>query len=215
MFPLTLDRTRPLKVLCLGAHCDDIEIGCGGTLLRLAAQQPDMEMRWEVFTGSALRHGETRRAADHLLDGIARSRLELHSLPESYLPQHWGAVKERFERIKAEYQPSLIFTHRREDAHQDHRVVSELTWNTFRDHLILEYEIPKYEGDMGNPNLFIALSPSQADRKVEVITECFDSQHGRSWFDARTFFGLLRLRGIGCNASSGYAEAFHSRKITL
>lgn len=211
MLPLLLDTARPLKILCLGAHCDDIEIGCGGTILRLVDTIPDLEIRWVVFTGSSIRQGEARRAARAILG--ERHRIDLHGFRESFLPQQWGAVKEQFERIKTEFQPSLVFTHMKDDAHQDHRVVSELTWNTFRDHTIVEYEIPKYEGDLGNPNLFIPLSPALAERKVEIVTGCFASQQARAWFSPDTFLATLRLRGVGCNAT--YAEAFHARKLVI
>lgn len=205
----------PARILCLGAHCDDIEIGCGATLLRLTAQMPDITLRWVVFTGSPERHDEARRAVEGFLPRAVERRIDLHSLRESFLPQQWGTVKELFEQVKGEFQPSLIFTHFKDDAHQDHRLVSDLTWNTFRDHPILEYEIPKYEGDLGNPNLFVPVERAQAERKVDLITRCFASQRSRPWFDEATFFGLLRVRGVGCNAPSGFAEAFHARKLVL
>lgn len=215
MLPLLLDRSRPLKLLCLGAHCDDIEIGCGGTVLKLLAEHPGAQVRWVVFTGSAQRHDEAGIAAERFLAGAAERRVELLSYRESFLPQAWGSIKEEFERIKLEFAPGLVLTHARQDWHQDHRIVSELTWNTFRDHLIWEYEIPKYEGDLGNPNLFVPLDRPQAEAKVAHLNACFASQHRRAWFDETTFFGLMRLRGVGCNAPSGYAEAFTARKLVL
>jgi LmbE family N-acetylglucosaminyl deacetylase len=213
MLPLLFDRTRPLRILCLGAHCDDIEIGCGASLLRLLDAFPDTEVRWAVFTGSAQRQAEARRSAGLMLAGAARADVDLHTYRESYLPQQWGAVKEEFERLKAMFSPSLVLTHWQQDHHQDHRLIAELTWNTFRDHLVLEYEIPKYEGDLGNPNLFMPVPREAAERKVAALMQCFPSQAGRAWFDEATFLGLMRLRGVGCNAPSGYAEAFHCRKM--
>lgn len=215
MLPLHLDPTRPFRLLCLGAHCDDIEIGCGGTMLRLLAAMPDSIVRWVVFTGSTQRQAEARRAAELLLAQSGQSRIELLSHRESFLPQAWGSVKEEFERIKQEFDPSLVLCHTREDVHQDHRLIAELAWNTFRDHLLWEYEIPKYEGDLGNPNLFVPLSRAQAESKVAVLTGCFESQRRRAWFDEGTFLGLMRLRGIGCNADSGFAEAFTVRKMVV
>lgn len=208
-------RAQQLRLLCLGAHCDDIEIGCGATILRLLAEWPGAQVRWVVFTGASSRHAETRAAAERLLAGAVARQVDLLSHRESFLPQAWGAVKEEFERIKASFTPTLILTHSHTDHHQDHRVVSELTWNTFRDHLVLEYEIPKYEGDLGNPNLFVPVEHSQAETKVAALMECFTSQRQRQWFDPATFLGLMRLRGIGCNAPSGYAEAFLVRKMVL
>ena len=214
MLPLMFD-PQPPRLLCLGAHCDDIEIGCGATILRLLESWPGASVRWVVFSGSALRQQEARAAAESLLAKAGERQIEMLSHRESYLPQCWAAVKEDFERIKAEFQPTLILTHTREDHHQDHRVVSELTWNTFRDHLVWEYEIPKYEGDLGNPNLFVPITRSQAEAKVAVLMRCFESQQKRSWFDPTTFLGLMRLRGVGCNAPSGYAEAFTVRKMVV
>lgn len=206
---------QTLRLLCLGAHCDDIEIGCGATVLRLLEACPGASVRWVVFTGSAQRQAEARAAAATLLAAAGDARIDLLSFRESFLPQAWGPVKEEFERLKAEFAPTLILTHAGHDHHQDHRVVSELTWNTFRDHLVLEYEIPKYEGDIGNPNLFVPVSRAQAETKVAALMECFVSQRTRAWFDPATFLGLMRLRGIGCNAPSGYAEAFTARKLTI
>lgn len=217
MLPLVFDpiRAQAPRILCLGAHCDDIEIGCGATVLRLLQAWPGAQMRWVVFTGSSARQAEARAAADIFLAEAGDSTVELLSYRESYLPQFWGPVKEEFERIKAEFSPSLILTHARDDHHQDHRVISELTWNSFRDHLVLEYEIPKYEGDLGNPNLFVPIERRQAEAKAQTLMTCFASQRKRQWFDPATFLGLMRLRGIGCNAPSGYAEAFTVRKMVI
>lgn len=215
MLPLRLPPEGPFRLLCLGAHCDDIEIGCGGTVLRLLETMPGTIVRWVVFTGSNQRQAEARRAADMLLAKAGESRVELLSHRESFLPQAWGSVKEEFERIKQDFSPSLVLCHARDDVHQDHRLIAELAWNTFRDHLIWEYEIPKYEGDLGNPNLFVPLARAGAEAKVAVLTGCFESQRRRAWFDESTFLALMRLRGIGCNAASGYAEAFTVRKMVV
>lgn len=212
---LTLAGGQTLRLLCLGAHCDDIEIGCGGTVLRLLEAFPGASVRWVVFTGSPQRRAEAQASAQALLAMAGDARIELRSFRESFLPQAWGAVKEEFERIKAEFEPTLVLTHAGNDHHQDHRVVAELTWNTFRDHLVLEYEIPKYEGDIGNPNLFVPVTAAQAEAKVTTLMKCFASQRRRAWFDPATFLGLMRLRGVGCNAPSGYAEAFTVRKMVL
>lgn len=215
MLPLRLPPEGPFRLLCLGAHCDDIEIGCGGTVLRLLETIPGTIVRWVVFTGSNQRQAEARRAALMLLGNAGESRIELLSHRESFLPQAWGSVKEEFERIKQDFAPSLVLCHSREDVHQDHRLIAELAWNTFRDHLIWEFEIPKYEGDLGNPNLFVPLTRAGAEAKVAVLTGCFESQRRRAWFDESTFLALMRLRGIGCNAASGYAEAFTVRKLVV
>ncbi|MGE5515227.1 MAG: PIG-L deacetylase family protein [Bacteroidota bacterium] len=212
---LDLKGGQPLRLLCLGAHCDDIEIGCGATVLKLLEAWPGASVRWVVFTGSAQRQAEARAAAAVFLAAAGEARVELLSHRESFLPQAWGAVKEEFERLKTEFAPTVILTHAGHDHHQDHRVVAELTWNTFRDHLVLEYEIPKYEGDIGNPNLFVPVSRAHAETKVATLMECFASQRSRGWFDPATFLGLMRLRGIGCNAPSGYAEAFTARKLVM
>ena len=205
----------PLSLLCLGAHCDDIEIGCGGTLLRLLAERPGSNVQWVVFSSNPERAAEARASASDLLAGAARKDVEINGFRESFFPYEGASIKEHFERLKAKVRPDLIFTHRTKDLHQDHRVIGELTWNTFRDHLIAEYEIPKYEGDLGHPNLFVPLTSEVALRKVESVVRHFPSQAGRSWFQRKTFESILRLRGIECNAPEGHAEAFHVRKLVL
>jgi LmbE family N-acetylglucosaminyl deacetylase len=268
-----LGRGRPLKrVLCLGAHCDDIEIGCGGTLLKLlgaradsdwtgaeddaegepesaeagpsgeprplfrpdaavssrsraggpvrTAEPPppeasDLEVTWVVFSSNEARAAEARKGAHLFLEGAARRNVVVHGFRDGFLPHHWAEVKDAFERLKRETAPDLIFTHYRHDLHQDHRIVSELTWNTFRDHLILEYEIPKYEGDLGAPNAFTHLDETVARRKAAGILECYRSQAGHSWFTEETFLSLMRIRGVESNAPGRFAEAFHCRKLLL
>ena len=202
------DSGAPLRILCLGAHCDDLEIGCGGTILRLLAERPGSTVRWEIFAGDAKRVPEARSSAGDFLAAARHAQVEINSFRDSYFP-FVGA------QIKAELQPDLIFTHRTEDLHQDHRLIGELTWNTFRDHLIAEYEIPKYEGDLGRPNVFLPLSSAIAQRKIELVLRHFRSQAGRRWFRAETFESLMRLRGLECNAAEGYAEALYVRKLLL
>jgi LmbE family N-acetylglucosaminyl deacetylase len=204
-----------LRVLCLGAHPDDIEIGCGGTVLALARARPDARFHWVVLAAGGGRRREAEASAAEFLAGGGGHRVVLESFRDGFLPYEGGAVKERFERLKGEVDPHLVLTHARRDRHQDHRLVCELTWNTFRDHLILEYEIPKYDGDLGAPNLFVPLSRELAARKVELLLRHFGSQRSRDWFDAETFHGLMRLRGVEARSPSGLAEAFHAPKLAL
>jgi LmbE family N-acetylglucosaminyl deacetylase len=209
------ERRARLKLLCLGAHADDIEIGCGGTVLRLAADLPDLVVRWIVFSGSGRREVEARNSAAAFLETITEKQIEVLAFRDGYFPFQGADIKDCFEAVKREFDPSLILTHCRGDAHQDHRLLSELAHNTFRDHLVLEYEIPKYDGDLGNPAFFVPLTRVQISRKLEIIGRHFPSQRGRSWFSDETFLTLARLRGIGCNAPEGLAEAFYARKIVL
>lgn len=215
MLALGLPRDRKLKLLCLGAHADDIEIGCGGTVLRLVAEHGDIEARWIVFSGEGGREAEARASAADFLAGSGEQRIEVYRFRDGYFPSQHAEIKDRFEALKREFQPTLVLTHWRRDAHQDHRIVSELTFNTFRDHLVLEYEIPKYDGDTGRPNFFVPLTRAQARRKCEALARHFPSQHGRGWFTDETFLGLARLRGIACNAPEGLAEAFFAGKIVV
>ena len=204
----------PGTVLCLGAHCDDIEIGCGGALIELARRYPQSRFVWVVFSGDAVREQETRAAAAALLAGASVS-LEVHRFRESFFPYVGAEIKDAFESLRSRVAPDLIVTHHLSDRHQDHRVVAELTWNTFRSHAILEYEIPKYEGDLGQPQIYWPLSAESVDLKVETLLRCFPSQRARQWFDAELFRSHLRLRGIECSSPSRYAEAFHGRKILI
>jgi len=203
------------RVLCLGAHSDDIEIGCGGTLLKLIRENPKLEVRWVVFCGSTARQKEARRSARQFLRGAKQAVIETHSFRESFFPVEWAGIKEAFERIKKEFDPDLVFTHYRDDRHQDHRVLSDLAWNTFRHHLILEYEIIKYDGDVGQPNVFVELDAALARRKVSAILKYFQTQGNKHWFTADTFLSMMRIRGIECASPALYAEAFYGRKITL
>lgn len=205
----------PLRILCLGAHSDDIEIGCGGTLLKLLEAHPGSSVTWVVFSADGVREAEARASAAAFLAGSAGSDVLVHHFKESYFPQVASDVKDAFEALKRSLQPDLIFAHHRHDLHQDHRVIAELTWNTFRNHLVFEFEIPKYEGDLGHPSLLVPLSRRQADRKVELLMEHFKSQSGRAWFRPDTFHGLMSIRGVECHAPEGRAEAFHVRKVVL
>ena len=204
---------EPRSVLLLGAHCDDIEIGCGGTAMRLAERYPRTRFVWISLSGDDEREAETR-VASKLLLGEVQTEVHVGRFQTSYFPHCGAELKNYVEGLKR-FEPDLILTHCRHDLHQDHRIVNELTWNTFRDHSILEYEIPKFDGDLGAPNSFVALTRSQMQRKCDVLMECFPSQHGRAWFSAETFKALARLRGVECNAPEGFAEAFFARKMRL
>lgn len=216
MIPLRLEKgaAAGLQILCLGCHSDDIEIGCGGTILRLAEQYPGSVFHWVVFSAIGVRQEEARRAAE-LFAGAALQEPVLHTFPDGFLPYVGGEVKRACEELKSRVSPDLIFTTSRQDAHQDHRFVGELAWNTFRNHLILEYEIPKYDGDMGRPGVFFPLEEKHYRRKVDYLVETFQSQQAKRWFDPQTFLSLMRLRGMECNAPSGYAEAFYCRKLVV
>jgi len=217
MIPLHLDRGAQtgLQILCLGCHSDDIEIGCGGTILRLAEQYPDCVVHWVVFSAIGPREAEARHAASQFVDAARLKGPILKTFQDGFMPFVGADVKKTFEELKPMVSPDLILTHNRKDAHQDHRMISELTWNTFRNHLILEYEIPKYDGDMGQPEVFIPLSSEHCDKKVNILLESFQTQLGKRWFQRDTFFSLMRLRGMECNAPSGYAEAFYARKLVI
>jgi LmbE family N-acetylglucosaminyl deacetylase len=201
-----------LSILCVGAHCDDIEIGCGGTLLELAAQRR-VRVTWLILSSDPERERETRRSAAAFLGDAADVQLEIREHRDGFLPYLGSQVKEEFEKLKSRLQPDLVFTHHRHDLHQDHRLASELTWNTFRNHLILEYEVPKYDADLGQPNVFAALSADTCRRKVETLLASYKSQASKAWFSTDLFMALLRLRGAESNSPSGLAEAFHCRKL--
>ena len=204
----------PLRVLAVGAHSDDIEIGCGGTLLELVGQR-DVVVDWVVCAAAGARGDEARASAEAFLQGAKDVRLVMGEFRDAFFPYIGAELKEFFEGLKSDCAPDVIFTHRGADAHQDHRLVSELTWNTFRDHVILEFEVPKYDGDMGAPNVFVPLAEETCRRKVDLLMEHFASQRSRRWFTPDLFHGLMRLRGMEANAASGRAEAFYARKIVL
>lgn len=203
------------SVLCLGAHADDIEIGCGGTILRWSKQNPDLKFHWVVFAARGGRRGEAEGSANAFLAGSPDPAVTLHSFRDSFFPSDFEDIKNTFETLKHDVAPDVILTHYGSDRHQDHRIVSELTWNTFRHHLILEYEIPKYDGDLGQPNAFVPLDEATCERKIDLLYEHFPTQAGRSWFDRDTFRGLMRIRGIECAAPHRFAEAFYARKLQL
>lgn len=217
MLPLLArrDDDEPLRLLAIGAHSDDIEIGCGGTLLKLIQQGSVSEVAWVVLTGERTRAEEAARSAAALLADAPGRHVILKDFRDGYFPYDGADIKQFFEELKGELSPDVIFTHQRSDLHQDHRVTNELTWNTFRDHLILEYEIPKYDGDMGVPNLFVPLDESLCRRKIEHLMTHFASQVPKRWFKEDLFSGLLRLRGMECNSPTSYAEAFYCRKAML
>src|SRR5580704_302984 len=202
MIPLKLagGADRPLQILCLGCHSDDIEIGCGGAILRLAGEYPGCVFHWVVFSAIGQREAEAMHAAAEFVDPSRLKGPLLKTFPDGFMPFVGAEVKTVFEDIKRTVSPDLIFTHYRQDAHQDHRLVAELTWNTFRNHLILEYEIPKYDGDIGQPGVFVPLPRELCEKKVGVIMDAFRSQHSKPWFQRETFFSLMRLRGMECNS---------------
>jgi LmbE family N-acetylglucosaminyl deacetylase len=212
---LTFDPRSLQRLLVIGAHSDDIEIGCGATVLRLLRNHPGLEVCWVVFSAHGERGGEARASAEALLDGPGKRDIVIDSFRDGFLPYEGAVVKERFEQLKQRMDPDLILTHYGRDAHQDHRLVSELTWNTFRDHAILEFEIPKYDGDLGAPNFFVRLDEDLVRRKIDHLLTYFPSQRSRRWFTEDLFTSVMRLRGMECNAPSRFAEAFYARKVTL
>ncbi len=215
MLRFKLDLPSNGTVLCLGAHCDDIEIGCGGTLIELRERHPHLRFVWEVFSGDAVRERETHAAAVALLGAGANVTVNVHHFRDSYFPYCGADIKDAFEALRSCAVPDLVMTHYLADRHQDHRLIAELTWNAFRSHAILEYEIPKYEGDLAHPGVYCPLSTATVERKIATLIQCYSSQHGHQWFDADLFRGHLRLRGIECNSPTRHAEAFHARKLVI
>lgn len=205
----------PHTILCLGAHCDDIEIGCGGTLLKLLDQYPNVHVCWVVFSSNPARAEEARNCAHLFLEKAASKNIVIHSFRDGFFPHLFKEVKESFEELKKNRNPDVVFTHYRDDRHQDHRVISDLTWNTFRDHFVLEYEIPKYDGDLGVPNVFSHLDEATVQKKIAYMMESFPSQTNKDWFTEDTIYGLHRIRGVESRAPGKYAEAFYGRKITF
>jgi len=208
-------RHRPSVFLFFGAHCDDIEIGCGGTILELAERYPDGRFIWIVFSSNEERAREVRNSFSFFLEDVKKKQLIVQRFRNGYFPYDGSLIKDFFESIKSTINPDVIFTHYREDLHQDHRIISELTWNTYRDHMILEYEIPKYDGGLASPNCFFPIAEKQYLKKVTILLDCFPSESGKRWFSKDTFLGMMRLRGIECNSSSGHAEAFYCRKAVI
>jgi LmbE family N-acetylglucosaminyl deacetylase len=217
MYPLTFfqKKREPLKVLFLGAHSDDIEIGCGGTVLRLLDNNNEIHACWVVFSGKGERRAEAEKSAITLLSKASKKEIIIKDFKESFFPYIGSEIKGFFETLKQTVNPDIVFTHYRDDLHQDHRLISDLTWNTFRDHLILEYEIVKYDGDLGKPNFFVHLSDEICRQKIENLVENFPSQRSHHWFTEETFRAILRLRGVESNAPEKQAEAFYSRKAVL
>ena len=216
MISLTFDQQSVggLNILALGAHCDDIEIGCGGTLLKLIDQHQVRHITRVVFASNEIRKQEALNSAAQFLDGLSSKEVIVLDYRDAFLSFSAMEIKERFESIKGILNPDLVFTHYRDDRHQDHRLISDLTWNTFRDHFILEYEIPKYDGDLGIPQCFCHLTPLQANKKIDILLQAFESQKNKHWFDRETFLALMRIRGLE-SAAHKYAESFYARKWLL
>jgi LmbE family N-acetylglucosaminyl deacetylase len=212
---ISLPKDRPLRILCLGAHSDDIEIGCGGTILKLLSSNPAVNVHWVVLGAAGEREKESRASAERFLVGAAGREIVIKGFRDSFFPYIGAEIKEYFEEIKKLVSPDVIFTHFRHDLHQDHRLVSELTWNTFRDHLILEYEILKYDGDLGTPNVFVHLEETHARAKVKHILDVFKTQGSRSWFTKSAFMAIMRIRGVESNSPAGFAETFYCRKAVI
>jgi LmbE family N-acetylglucosaminyl deacetylase len=204
---------RKLSVLCLGAHSDDIEIGAGATLLTWIARGAELDVHWCVASGGGDRADEARASAQDFLTGAASSTIELGAFRDSYFPYEGAKLKEWVEAQKPRMKPDIVLTHYADDAHQDHRLINELTWNAFRDSLILEYEIPKWDGDLGRPNTYITIEEAVLTKKIELLQKHFATQRSKDWFDAETFRGLARLRGVECRAR--YAEAFYAPKLVI
>jgi LmbE family N-acetylglucosaminyl deacetylase len=205
--------SSPQTVLCLGAHPDDIEIGCGATMLTLIRKYENLFVKWIVFSAHGQRKAEAQKSAEFFLTEVDRKDVEINEFKDGFFPYDGKEIKLYFEELKKQISPDIIFTHYRDDLHQDHRLVSELTWNTFRNHLVLEYEIPKYDGDMGSPNLFFHVSRQHCDRKVQLLMSTFESQKSRNWFTEDLFQSMLRIRGMESNSPSRFAEAFYCRKL--
>jgi LmbE family N-acetylglucosaminyl deacetylase len=206
---------RPLRILCIGAHSDDLEIGCGATILSLLAGARPVEVTWVVLCAGGARAHEARRSARALLARAATHSIRLAQYPDTRLGAEYAGLKDTFDELGRTTDPHVVLSHRLEDRHQDHRLVAELTWNTWRDHVIFEYEIPKYEGDLGSPNVYVPVPVALARRKVRHIEKVFASQRGKHWFTPETFLGLMRIRGVECRSRTGLAEAFHARKLRL
>jgi LmbE family N-acetylglucosaminyl deacetylase len=206
---------KRLQILCIGAHCDDVDIGCGGAMLSLLERYRDAEVTWVVMGSIPVRERELRASAKRFLRRAGKATVLVHKFRDGFFPAQYAAIKELFESLKQLPDPDLVFSHHRTDLHQDHRVVAELTWNTFRSHLILEYEIPKYEGDLTTPSAYVSLTRAQVERKIAILWDCYRTQHAKRWFTEDTFRALMRLRGIESGGESGWAEGFHVSKFLL
>jgi LmbE family N-acetylglucosaminyl deacetylase len=206
---------KEFRILCLGAHCDDIEIGCGGAILRLLSEFRGCHVDWVVFSSNPKRRKEALRGAQLFLQNAASRKVIVHSFRDGFFPYDGSRIKREFEKLKKLGEPDLIFTHCQGDWHQDHRIMNELTWNTFRNHLVLEYEIPKFDADLRSPNVFISLEESLCQEKVSDLQKAYPSQATKYWFTGSTFLGLMRLRGVEARSPTGFAEGFYARKIVL
>jgi LmbE family N-acetylglucosaminyl deacetylase len=214
MLPVSLHHAR--TILCLSAHADDIEIGCGGALIELLlARRQAIDVHWVVFSAADDRRREALRSAELFLAEARTKSITIHDFRDACFPFVGAEIRERFQELRSRVSPDVVFTHRREDLHQDHRLLAELTWCAFRDHLILEYEIPKYEGDLGHPNFYVPVSEVVCRRKIETLLEVFPTQRSKPWFTPDTFWALLRLRGLECNSPMRFAEAFTCRKLVV
>ncbi len=209
---LSTTKESTLKILCLGAHSDDIEIGCGGTIIKILSDYKKAEVYWVVFSASGIRAREAEKSARRFLSCASKKKIIIKKFKDGFFPYHGGEIKSFFEGLKNAVNPDIIFSHYRDDLHQDHRLISELTWNTYREHFILEYEVVKYDGDIGNPNYYIHLNATVCNQKIEFIEESFKSQGGKNWFSPDAFYAIMRLRGIESRAAGKYAEAFYCRK---
>jgi LmbE family N-acetylglucosaminyl deacetylase len=209
-----LPEERPTRVLCLGAHSDDIEIGCGGTILRLLQEHREVSVCWVVMSASGVRREEAQRSAQRFLKRAAHAEVILYEFRDGFFPYSGGDVKESVEGLKG-FEPDLVFTHHREDRHQDHRLLADLTWNTFRDHVVLEYEVPKYDGELGSPNLFVPIDEDTRGEKLAILMEEFASQRSKRWFTPDTFQSVMRLRGVESGHLDGFAEGFFARKLNV
>ncbi len=203
------------NVLCLGAHADDIELGCGGTILRLTKDHPSAHFFWLVLSAPGTRRDEAEASAERFLRRAGSRTIDIQAFRDGFFPYDGARIKEHFEHLKSRMDPDIVLTHQRDDLHQDHRLLAELTWNTFRNSLILEYEIPKFDGDLGSPNVFMPLTDEERRRKLEFLLSGFPSQKLKDWFTESTFDAMMRLRGMECRSSSGYAEAFYCRKLCI
>ncbi|QDT35909.1 PIG-L deacetylase family protein [Stratiformator vulcanicus] len=213
---LSLQFNDVREILCLGAHPDDIEIGCGGTILRLIEQYPNAKIRWIVFSGAGTqRESEARAAAESILADCSDFEIEVQGFTDSFFPAEYESMKRWFSQLKNRCAPDIVLTHRREDDHQDHRVLADLAWCTFRNHVIWEYEIPKYEGDLGKPNMYVPLDEQTLSRKLEVLLRAFPSQQEKQWFSRSTFEGLMRIRGLESGSPLGFAEGLYCRKLCI
>jgi len=205
----------PQSILLMGAHCDDIEIGCGATVLHLVERFPGAHFEWVVFSSTPERAKEAMQSSDIFLAGVRSKNVTVQNFRNGYFPYIGGQIKDYFESLKSRTKPDWIFTHHSEDRHQDHRILAELTWNTFRDHLIFEYEVPKFDGGLGSPNCFVPAKQTFSDKKIATLMECFVSETVKPWFSPETFQAMLRLRGVECNSATGLAEAFYCRKFLV